>query len=444
MRVVIAGGGWSGCAAAISAKKSGAEVMLLERTDMLLGTGLVGGIMRNNGRFTAAEEAIALGGGDLFHITDAQSRHKNIDFPGHKHASLYDIGTTPGAVTKYILKPGVDIHFNARVNHVDMDGETIKSVADADGNTYEGDVFIDTTGTAGPMNNCAKYGNGCAMCILRCPSFGGRVSLTGLAGVTEIQGKKANGSIGAMSGSCKLYKESLSPKIVEMLNRTGVAVIPIPVELIEDHLDIKACQQYALAEFKKNVVLLDTGHAKLMAPFFELEKLHRIPGFENARYEDPYAGGRGNSMRFFAMAPRDDALQVKGVKNLFCAGEKAGLLVGHTEAIVTGTLAGCNAVRFARGEAPVILPRQLAIGEAIAYVREQMATERGLGLKYTFSGSVLFERMKELNLYTTDIRKIHDRVAALGLADVFSKSLCLPLKKTAAVKPCNAANRRLG
>ncbi len=423
MRVVIAGGGWSGCAAAVSAKKNGAEVILLERTDMLLGTGLVGGIMRNNGRYTAAEEAIALGGGDLFHITDAHTRHKNIDFPGHKHASLYDIGTTPGAVTEHLTKLGVDIRFNARMMRADMNGDTILSVTDANENTYEGDVFIDTTGTAGPMNNCAKYGNGCAMCILRCPSFGGRVSLAGLAGIPEIQGKKANGSIGAMSGSCKLYKESLSPKIAETLNKTGVAVIPIPDTLIEDHLDIKACQQYALSEFKKNIVLLDTGHAKLMSPFFDLKKLHQIPGFENARYEDPYAGGRGNSMRYFAMAPRDDALHVKGVKNLFCAGEKAGLLVGHTEAIVTGTLAGCNSVRFVRGETPVILPRQLAIGEAIAYVREQMATERGLSLKYTFSGSVLFERMRELNLYTTDVRKIQDRVAALGLKNVFSKSL---------------------
>ncbi len=445
MRVVIAGGGWSGCAAAVSARKNGAEVTLLERTDMLLGTGLVGGIMRNNGRFTATEEAIALGGGDLFHIADAHARHTNIDFPGHKHASLYDIGTTPGAVTEHLLKLGVDIRFNARVNRVDMDGETIRSVFDADENVYEGDVFIDTTGTAGPMNNCATYGNGCAMCILRCPSFGGRVSLTGLAGVTEMMGKKANGSIGAMSGSCKLHKESLSPKIVETLNKDGVAVIPIPDALIEDHLDIKACQQYALAEFKKNVVLLDTGHAKLMAPFFNLEKLHQIPGLENARYEDPYAGGRGNSMRFFAMAPRDDALQVKGVENLFCAGEKAGLLVGHTEAIVTGTLAGCNAVRYVRGETPVILPRQLAIGEAIAYVREQMTTERGMGLKYTFSGSVLFERMKELNLYTADSRKIHDRVAALGLADIFSKGMRVALQNRPSRQQGETPrNRRLG
>ena len=150
----------------------------------------------------------------------------------------------------------------------------------------------------------------------------------------------------------------------------------------------KACQQYALAEFAENIILLDTGHAKLMTPYYDLKRLQQIPGFENARYEDPYAGGKGNSMRYFAMAPRNDQLQVQGVDNLFCAGEKAGLLVGHTEAIVTGTLAGYNAARFAAGQTLLKLPRELAVGEAIAYVREQMQTVRGLGLKYTFSGSV--------------------------------------------------------
>jgi hypothetical protein len=51
----------------------GAEVLLIERTDMLLGTGLVGGIMRNNGRFTAAEEMVAMSGGELFQLTDTNS-----------------------------------------------------------------------------------------------------------------------------------------------------------------------------------------------------------------------------------------------------------------------------------------------------------------------------------------------------------------------------------
>ena len=42
VKVVVVGGGWSGCGAAIAAAKAGAQVTLLERTDMLLGTGLVG------------------------------------------------------------------------------------------------------------------------------------------------------------------------------------------------------------------------------------------------------------------------------------------------------------------------------------------------------------------------------------------------------------------
>ena len=418
-RIVIAGGGWSGCAAAVSAAKSGAQVTLLERTDMLLGTGLVGGIMRNNGRYTAAEECIAMGGGELFRITDENARHKNVDFPGHRHASLYDIAKTPGAVVRYLEKLGVRVVFCSRVIRAEMDGQTILRVTDGRGRGFAGDVFIDATGTAGPTSNCAKYGNGCAMCILRCPSFGGRVSLTALAGVRELQGRKEDGTVGSMSGSCKLYKESLSPGLVETLNRRGVAVVPVPGELIEDHLSVKACQQYALTEFRDNIVLLDTGHAKLMSPFFSLESLRRIPGFENARFEDPYAGGKGNSMRFFAMAPRDSALRVRGVENLFCAGEKTGPLVGHTEAIVTGTLAGFNAARYACGEEPLVLPRELAVGEAVAYVGEQMETQRGLSLKYTFSGSVLFERMKKRDQYTTDTRRIGESVARLGLTDVF-------------------------
>ncbi|WP_446898993.1 FAD-dependent oxidoreductase [Clostridium sp. LBM24168] len=422
MKVVIVGGGWSGCAAAVCARKGGAKVILVERTDMLLGTGLVGGIMRNNGRYTATEELIAMGGGEIFKIIDKNSRHKNINFPGHQHANLYDIGTTPGAIMKQLKKMGIDIVFKSRIVKANVENGSIKSIQDSEGNVYNGDVFIDTTGTAGPMNNCSKYGNGCAMCILRCPSFGGRVSLTGLTGTKEYIGKKPNGQIGAMSGSCKLYKESLSPEIVKELDTKGVAIVPIPDELIEDHLDIKACQQYALKEFKKNIVLLDTGHAKLMTPFYDIEKLRRIPGFENARYEDPYAGGKGNSMRFFAMAPRDNALKVEGINNLFCAGEKAGLLVGHTEAIVTGTLAGFNSVKFCNGEKLLEIPNELAIGEAIDYVREQMKTEEGLAKKYTFSGSVLFDRMKNLGLYSTDIEEINNKVEKLGLKDIFSYS----------------------
>jgi len=123
------------------------------------------------------------------------------------------------------------------------------------------------------------------------------------------------------------------------------------------------------------------------------------------------------------MAPRDDALHVKGVENLFCAGEKAGLLLGHTEAIVTGILAGHNAVRFIRREKPLVVPDTLAIGDAISHVRRQMETEEGLAYKFTFSGSVYFDRMRAKGLYTTDSRQIEQRVGVAGMAGVFSKKL---------------------
>jgi len=420
MKIIITGGGWAGCSAAYMARKQGAKVVLLERTDCLLGTGLVGGIMRNNGRFTATEEMMAMGGGEIFKIIDENSRHKNISFPGHEHASLYDIAKTPVAITNFLLEIDVEVRFIQRAVKANVAGGVIQHVEAASGEVFEGDVFVDTTGTAGPMNNCIKYGNGCAMCILRCPSYGGRISLAGLCGISEITGKKADNSIGAMSGSCKLYKESLSPEIIEMLNTKGVAVIPIPVELIEDHLSAKACQQYALKEFMENIILLDTGHAKLMTPFYALEKLHKISGFENARYEDPYSGGKGNSMRYFDMAPRTNALQVIGLKNLFCAGEKTGLLVGHTEAIVTGVLAGFNATRYASKKPLLEISRETAIGEAIAYVNEGMQTKEGLGKKYTFSGSVLFEHMKEQNMYETNVNKIQENIKNVGLWNVFT------------------------
>ena len=423
MRVIVIGGGWAGCAAAISAKKLSADVVLVERMDMLLGTGLVGGIMRNNGRLTATEELKAMGGGDLFTVIESNFIHKDITFPGHFHASLYDVSTMEPKIRRFLEASGICIKTGCRITDVEMDKNRITTVLGKQAGKsvrYEGDVFIETTGTAGPPANCAKHGNGCAMCILRCHSFGGRVSIAAKAGVVEVNGKKGD-QIGAVSGSCKLHKESLAPDLLKQLNDTGVAVIPLDEHLrMTGKLSLKACQQYAIADFEKNVILLDTGHAKLMTPFFPLDGLRKIPGLENARFEDPYAGGMGNSVRYMGMSPRDDALKVDGVDNLFCAGEKAGLMVGHTEAICTGTLAGANAVRQVQGKTMLVLPEASVIGDAVTFVREQMQTPEGLGLKFTFSGSVLFDRMKQNARYSTDPTVIEDRVEKAGLKNILA------------------------
>lgn len=424
VKVVVAGGGWSGCAAALAAAKAGANAVLVERTDMLLGTGLVGGIYRNNGRYTAAEEAIAMGGGDLFVAMDANARHRGVNFPGHNHASFYDVSTMEPLVKKVLQHYGVIVKNCARVVDVQKYGRKIEGLVLDSGEVISGDAFIDATGTAGSMGNCLKYGNGCAMCILRCPAFGPRVSVTAKLGIKEVMGQKADGSHGAMSGSCKLNKDSLGEELRQKLESEGVVIIPVPQTLVRSStLGKKACSQYAIAEFAANLVLIDTGHAKLMTSYFPLDDLRTVPGLEKARYEDPYSGGVGNSVRYLGIAPCDNTLRVEGAENLFCAGEKSLILVGHTEAVVTGLLCGHNAVRHCLDMKYLELPRTLATGDFIAYVHEQMATNDGLRLRYTFSGSVYFERMRVISLYSTDRAEIGVRVARAGLTDIYNRCL---------------------
>jgi hypothetical protein len=379
---------------------------------------------------------------------DACTTHTNIEFPGHKHASLYNIATIEPQVQRALAAAGVDVRYQTRISEVEMDGTrlvAVKTKKNEGSLRFAADAFVETTGTAGVVNICTRHGNGCGMCILRCHTFGIRVGIASRCGVTEIEGRKRE-QVGAMSGSCKLLKESLSPGIVEELNRKGVVVVPIPKsnDGSSSKLEMKACQQYALPAYQDNIVLLNTGHAKLMTPYFPQAELRKVPGFENARFEDPYSGGVGNSIRFVGMAPRDDALKVDGVDNLFCGGEKAGLLVGHTEAVVTGVLAGHNAARSVLGEAPLVLPDSLCIGDAISHVREQMQTEAGLGLKFTFSGSVYFERMKERGSYTTDVAEIGRRVQAAGLKDVFAVPVASPRQRRFAAETAQAAMLAVG
>jgi hypothetical protein len=425
MRVVVAGGGWAGCAAAIAAAKAGARVTLVEKCDQLLGTGLVGGIMRNNGRYTAAEEMIALGAGELFEACDRVSRHRDIEFPGgHRHTSLYDVTRIEPAVRRLVEAAGVHLLLRARVTGVRMAGGRIEAVLLRTRPAIPGDAFVDATGTAGPPGSCTRHGEGCVMCVLRCPTFGGRVSLAVLAGVAERQSLRPGGTPGALSGSCELAKESLAPAVRRELDERGWVAVPLPPDLRDlGKLGLKACQQYADVAYAENLVVLDTGHAKLMSSYLPLDVLHRVPGFEHATFVDPYAAGVSNSIRYTALAPHDLALRADGVPNLFCAGEKAGPLVGHTEAIVTGTLAGRNAAFHAAGLDAVTLPDTLAVGDAIATVTAAYEAPGGLDRKYTFSGSVYFARMQELGLYETDRPAIRQRVRAAGVERLFEREI---------------------
>ena len=420
-KIVIVGGGWSGVSAALCAKKAGADVVLIEKTDLLLGAGNVGGIFRNNGRYTAAEEMIALGAGELFDVMDRCATHVDIDFPGHKHASLYDVDKIEPEVRRLVLDYGIDVRLTTHVMDVVCNDSRITAVVQDNANLIEADAFIDATGSSGPMGNCLKYGNGCSMCIQRCPTYGPRVSLSAKCGVKDLIGRRNDGTYGVFSGACKIFKSSLSESVRKTLDKDGVVVLQIPKDDIDyDKLNRKACKQYALKEYSENIILLDTGAAKLMTSYYPIDRLRKIKGLEGAEYIDPYSAGRGNSVRYMAVAPCIDTMQVKGVDNLFCAGEKGAPLIGHTEAIVTGALAGYNAVQYAKNNTPLIIPDTLAVGLIISHSHENFVEKKMYDERYTFSGGTFFTLMKEQSLYETDFNSIKKRVDKAGLTDIFS------------------------
>ena len=227
----------------------------------------------------------------------------------------------------------------------------------------------------------------------------------------------------------KLDKATLSEELQKKLSEKGVAEVPLPEELINrKKLDVKVCRQYALSEFAENIILLDTGYAKMMTPYFPLDQLRTVPGFENVRLADPYAGGKGNSVRYMAITERDEFMRVRGVTNLFCGGEKSGPFIGHTEAISTGAQAGHNAGRLAawiaaaeneegpqgaaQRKALLSLPETTAVGALLRYVKP------GGGM-FTFAGDDFFVYMKEKGLYTVDRAEIADRIERAGLSGVY-------------------------
>ncbi len=427
-RVIVVGGGWAGCAAALAAAKKGLAVTLVERTDRLLGSGLVGGIMRNNGRFTAAEELKLMGGGELIQLTDSLSRHINLNFPGHKHASLYDMEKIEPAITGLLKGWAVEIRYEQRAVEVEQSGHQITAVRLTEGTRLKGEAFIDASGTAGPMANCRRFGNGCSMCVFRCPAFGPRVSIAAKAGPPESIITRGDRMPGFFSGSCELEPASLEKGLLAEIRERGAVAVPVPPALRPGEkgrslLKAKVCHQYTLQEYEDNLILLDTGPVKIMIPYFDLGKLRSLEGFEGAVFRDPLAGGRGNSIRFTSSIQVETNLSVPPFTNLFAAGERAGFMVGHTEAMVTGNLAGYNAWRRISGKEPLALPRNTASGELIAFTRLRPFIRKGGGEMYTLSGGPLWENLLRKGLYFTDQDRLKPRLHKLNLLGIYNPSI---------------------
>jgi flavin-dependent dehydrogenase len=147
-RVVIVGAGFAGCGAAVAAAKAGAETVLLERMDFLVASGIRAGVMNNNGKLVAAEEAKALGGGDIFEALESIVLHCG-HIVDEEHAYVYNTVLVEPTVRQLLSDMRVALRLQRRAVDVVKDDGEVKAVVLSKGEIVEGEAFGDCSGNAG-------------------------------------------------------------------------------------------------------------------------------------------------------------------------------------------------------------------------------------------------------------------------------------------------------
>ena len=427
MKIVIIGGGAAGFSAAMVAKKAGAEeVLIIERTDMLGGIALVAGIgLFGDGALVGLTEERAYGGASLYDdVFYPIATHKDQDVPGLGTTMLYNVNKLDATLQSVLKKSGIEVMLARKVSDVSMTGKTIKAVILEDGAVVKGDVFIDATGSSTGTSGCTRFGYGCVGCILRCPTFGNPQGLADKK-VKTITAKNALGTEGQLGTSVLIPIASLSKDYQKQLKAQGWVSIAVPPDAVPNQeralkagsRGIDTMNQELL---RQNLLILDIGgYVKVTANGSALyaSSLRRFPGLENSTIAQPMAGARGHLVFGLTIAPRNNALEVEGFDNLFCAGLKAGNTNSLLDAVVSGDLAGHNAVRKAKGLKCREIPKNLVVGAFIDFVWRMMGTEEGIRKCPTVENINI---LKSLGVYR-EKEAILKEVEKAGLKGIYSK-----------------------
>lgn len=165
-----------------------------------------------------------------------------------------------------------------------------------------------------------------------------------------------------------IYFEGCMP--IEEMARRGrdtLAFGPMrPVGLIDPRTGVRghACVQLRQDDAEGRLYNIVGFQTKMTYP--EQRRVFRmIPGLERAEFVRLGSLHRNT----FIDAPSSllPSLQVIGHKHLFLAGQIVGV-EGYVESAAMGILAGLNAVRVLRGEAPLVPPRTTSIGTLLGYI----------------------------------------------------------------------------
>lgn len=457
-KVVVVGGGIAGISAAIGARKAGAEVTLVERQDQLLGIGRIAGSMDVGGRYSLHLEILEMGAGEVNEALDSiclpnMENYRKSHYPWHalpgseemtKHSWIYDVLRAEPVLRKLLQDMGVEIRWWSRAVDVAKEGQRVTAVKVANGEWIEGDAFVDTTGTAGGMANCIRDVGGCVMCPwMQCPTFGDRVNIAGKAGATTVSMRQKDGKPGVKYNGLYVYKGSLSEELQRQLAECHQIFVPF-----RGVIDWETDPEYSWATRGQDGndgmgrpadpetswrVSPDTGRFRLLdrgifaggagpSPI-SLEKLRKIPGFENVVVAAP-VGGRNLWSMGYDLVLCENTLRVPPCENLFTAGSKAHM-VDVQAGINTGILAGFNAVMSAEGKELLELPRTTVTGDLIAFaqefVRESLNSEYGGPTTFVSPHAGLYlRRMRDLGFFPDTPEKARKRIAEAGLTGIFA------------------------
>ncbi|MBI2305563.1 MAG: FAD-dependent oxidoreductase [Chloroflexi bacterium] len=418
-RVVVIGGGVAGCSAAITAAQTGVETLLLERMDTLSGMGLWTGQLLS---WIARQETKLMGGGagQVISLMESLALHYKDEMGVPDGHLTFDVAFLDAGMKRLVERAGVKLLLRSRAVDVERRGNRIEAVVLADGTRVAGDAFVDATGNVGGMDICEQYGQGCVLCIMKCPIFGDRVAISEAGGIPAIQGTELRPYL-----SCYLiYTPSFSPEVRHRIEHSpnGYYYHPIPEEL--QRYDFT--HEWRRPEQPVTTVLkashLQIAHINWSKTWLNvpLKFLRSVPGFENVWVLNPGVIA-GQAVQRTYPAPHDLALQVTGLENLFAAGLRSGRFSAFVEVMYTGDLAGYNAARRALNTNSLLeIPTTTTMG----YFLKEVGRDRTI-CDYP-DGAVndpRFDPYRERGLDTTDPARIRRRMDEAGLLGIYQKPL---------------------